>query len=110
MLDDCCTHLDPFTQGLLQKLINNNAICDVGTYINLCCSGDREVITPNILRVEAALEEDAMLQHWQKKFQTYVNESTRQAYDKFRVMPGDIEHNIDWDLVKTLKDNEANGI
>ena len=110
MVRDCCEHFDPNTQGLIQKLITNSANCDVQAYIDNFCTGDRDELTANILRVEAALEEDVALHYWQARYENYMDKYTREAYAKYRAMPGDVEHNIDPQTIQTFKVNEANGI
>ena len=40
----------------------------------------------------------------------YIEKETFPAYSRHRLMPGDIQRNIDWEVVKTLRENEANGI
>ena len=60
--------------------------------------------------MEIALKEDPALQYWQEKYDLYIKDFPRQAYDKFRIVPEENEHDIDPEILKTFKKNEANGI
>ena len=110
MLDDCCNHLDPFTQGLLQKLINLRGEFNIQMYIDNCSTGYKEVVTGDILRIEAALEDDLMLQTWKGRYSEFMAKLTRKAYDQYRLMPGDVQRNIDWDVIKTNQEMDADDI
>jgi hypothetical protein len=66
LLIDCQVYLDAATGSLLRYLILDKRYVDIETYIKHFIGGERDVITDNILRLQAALLEDSDLQHWQK--------------------------------------------
>ena len=61
LLRDCFDYIDPATQGLLQYLIFNEYVVDIQAYIDHCITGYKEVISGDILRLEAAFAEDIRL-------------------------------------------------
>ena len=110
LLRDLFDYLSPATLGLLQYLIFNEHAVNVQAFIDQWATGHYEVLTADILRVEAAFQEDARLQVWHGRTMNYIEKETFPAYIRHRLMPGDIQRNIDWEVVKTLRENEANGI
>jgi hypothetical protein len=68
MYQDCCAYLDSNTQGLLSYLIFDENVININTYIEIVEENDGEIITTQILKIEAALEEDGDLQRWTKTF------------------------------------------
>ena len=100
----------PATQGLLQYLIFNEYEVDLEGFIENFATGHYAILTSDILRLEAALTDDSDLMAWADRANNYISAQTIPAYERFRVCPVDIKRNIDWEVVKTHKENEANGI
>ena len=110
LLEYCFPYLDPATQSLLQFLIFNEHRIDVQMYIDHFALPPSGRVDTDILRFEAGLPLDYMLQ--QKKVDNTKTMITREqtAYDHYRIKTEEILHNIDKEVLSTLKFNEKNGI
>ena len=110
LLQNCSEYLGPSSAALLQHLIFFEHKIDVRYFADHFADGPDSVIGSDMLRVEAALSEDLALQNWQKKANEYIEKNTREAYDRFRFIPGDVKRNLKKADVEFHKFMEDEGI
>jgi hypothetical protein len=99
LLYDCCPYLDPETYKVLSYLILDEDEVDLNAYIKNDITSEHKVIRANILKVEAALLEDAELIKWQNRGSEMLSKNPNAAYDKYRLYPADPKHNVDWEAI-----------
>jgi hypothetical protein len=97
MYQDCCAYLDAATQGLLSYLIFDEGDININAFLELMEENDGEMVTKQILYIEAAHEEDGDIQKWTKTFQTMMSSENAKMKEKYMLLKDDIKHNIDWD-------------
>jgi hypothetical protein len=85
LLLDCCPYLDPETYKVLCYLILDEDEVDFNAFINNFITNEHEVIRTSIIKVEAALLEDAELIKWQKRGNEIITINPGAAYDKYRL-------------------------
>jgi hypothetical protein len=85
LLYDCCPYLDAETYKVLSYLILDEDEIDLDAYIRHYISSEHGVIRISILKVEAALLEDAELMKWQKRGSEMLSKNPGAAYDKYRL-------------------------
>jgi hypothetical protein len=99
LITDCSPYLDIATVGVLEYLILDKSYKGLETYVQEFVKGEKDVVRDCILGFESALLEDAALKLWQTQGENYIKTHTQQVYDQFRIYPGDVKRNINWESI-----------
>jgi hypothetical protein len=103
LFEDICPYLKETTQTLLSYLIFEKGEINLQAYMDSISENHGQMISDQILRIEAVFEEDSYLMGWQKNFQNLIDEDAAKIYEKFLIKKADIKHNVDWDAVAESK-------
>jgi hypothetical protein len=96
---NCSQYIDTATLRVLKYLLFNEGEVCLNTYAKDYVMGEPDVVHECISRVETAILEDKVLIKTKEAGTNFIRKHSEAVYERYRIYPGDLKSNVDWDQI-----------